>query len=194
MRTIRKFQLIVLALSFSVVASAGTKFQATTTLRAETSNNTSAADSFSTQTDGNNGASSISKEPTRRLLYPGSTAKIYAHFMPWFGFTDHMNVGYASNDALQVQKQVNDMVSRGLDGAIVDWYGPGRTNKHHAAYDQATQFIMQQAVLHPGFSFALMYDQGALSGCTTAAGCDITQTMISDLNYANTTYWSSPAY
>ena len=193
-RTIRKFQLIVVALSFSLMASAGTKFQTTTTLKAETSNNTSAADTFSTQSDGNNGTSNISKEPTRRLLYAGSTAKIYAHFMPWFGFTDHMNVGYASNDSLQVQKQVNDMVSRGLDGAIVDWYGPGGSNKHLLAYDQATQFIMQQAVQHPGFSFALMYDQGALNGCAATAGCDITQAMISDLNYANTTYWSSPAY
>ena len=55
----------------------------------------------------------ISKVPTRSLLYPGSTAKIYAHFMPWFGFGDHMNVGYISSDTLQVQKQVNDMVSRG---------------------------------------------------------------------------------
>jgi len=66
----------------SLTASAGTAFQATTTLAAETSNNTSAADSFTAQTNGNIGATNISKVPTRNLLYPGSTAKIYAHLVP----------------------------------------------------------------------------------------------------------------
>lgn len=173
------------------MASAGTKFQATTTLSAETANNTSAADSFVTLTDGDLGAGNVSKMATRSLLYPGSTAKIYAHLMPWFGTASHMNVGYASNDSAQVQKQVNDMVSRGLDGTIVDWYGP---SQKFLAYDQATQYIMQQAQLHPGFNFAIMYDQGALNACASTAGCDVTQTMISDLNYANATYWASAAY
>lgn len=170
---------------------AGTKFQATTTLAAETGNNTSAANSFITQTNGNLGAGNVSKVATRSLLYPGATAKIYAHFMPWFGGTNHMNVGYASNDSLQVQKQINDMVSRGLDGTIVDWYGPSKT---FLSSEQATQFVMQQSLTHPGFSFALMYDGGALNACQSTVGCDITQTMINDLNYANTTYWTSSAY
>jgi hypothetical protein len=66
----------------SLIASAGTTFKATTTLAAETSNNTSTADSFAAQTDGNLGATNISKAPIRSLLYPGSTAKIYAHLVP----------------------------------------------------------------------------------------------------------------
>ena len=60
--------------------------------------------------------------------------------MPWFGFPNHMSVGYNSNDALQVQKQVADMVSRGLDGTTIDWYGRGQSNTHFLAYDQTTQF------------------------------------------------------
>src|SRR5215813_4189598 len=80
------------------LAFAGTQFNPTTTLTAQTSNNTSAANTFVTQTNGNTGAANVSKMPTRSLLYPGSTARIYAHFLPWFGFGDHMNVGYASND------------------------------------------------------------------------------------------------
>ncbi len=178
----------------SLSASAGTTFKATTTLAAETSNNTSAADSFATQTNGNIGATNISKTPTRSLLYPGSTAKIYAHLVPWFGFGDHMNVGYASNDTLQVQKQVNDMLSRGLDGAIIDWYGRGQSSKHFLSYDQATQAFMHQSELHPGFNFAIMHDAGALQTCAGTLGCDVTQTLIDDLNYANVTYSGSPAY
>lgn len=178
----------------SLSAWAGTTFKATTTLAAETSNNTSAADSFTTQTNGNIGAGNISKVATRNLLYPGSTAKIYAHLVPWFGFGDHMNVGYISSDTLQVQKQVNDMVGRGLDGAIIDWYGRGEFNKHFISYDQATQAFMHQSELHPGFNFAIMHDAGALKTCAATIGCDVTQTLIDDLNYANVTYSGSPAY
>jgi PKD domain-containing protein len=190
---LRRVLLLTFVLGSILPAIAATKFQATTTLAAETGNNTSAADSFVSQTNGNVGAGNISKVPVRTLLYSGATARIYAHFMPWFGFSNHMNVGYASDDALQVQKQVNDMVSRGLDGVIVDWYGSGNTTQHVAG-DQTTQLIMQQAQQHPGFSFAIMLDQGSFSSCAATVGCDITQSAINDLNYANTTYWGSPAY
>lgn len=192
-----KFRLVQLIGFFCLSclpASAGTKFQATTTLSAETGNNTSAADSFLAQTNGNAGAGNISKVDTRTLLYPGATSKIFAHFLPWFGFGDHMQVGYASNDALQVQKQVNDMLSRGMNGAIIDWYGRGEFNRNFVFYDQASQFLMHQAETHPGFQFALMYDVGALKSCAATAGCDVNQTAIADLNYAATTYEASPAY
>jgi PKD repeat protein len=178
----------------SVFVSAGTTFKATTTLTAETSNNTSAADSFTTQTNNNLGATNISKAPIRSLLYPGSTAKIYAHLVPWFGFGDHMNVGYVSSDTLQVQKQVNDMLSRGIDGAIIDWYGRGESSKNFASYDLGVQAFMHQSELHPGFTFAIMHDAGALKTCAATIGCDVTQTFIDDLNYANVTYSGSTAY
>jgi PKD repeat protein len=178
----------------SLFASAGTAFKATTTLAAETANNTSAANSFASQTDGNLGATNISKAPIRSLLYPGSTAKIYAHLVPWFGFGDHMNVGYVSSDVLQVQKQVNDMLSRGIDGAIIDWYGRGESSKNFGSYDLATQAFMHQSELHPGFNFAIMHDAGALKTCAATVGCDVTQTLIDDLNYANVTYSGSTAY
>jgi PKD repeat protein len=178
----------------SLIASAGTTFKATTTLAAETSNNTSTADSFAAQTNGNIAATNISKVPIRSLLYPGSTAKIYAHLVPWFGFGDHMNVGYVSSDTLQVQKQVNDMLSRGIDGAIIDWYGRGESSQHFASYDLATQAFMHQSEIHPGFNFAIMHDAGALKTCAATLGCDVTQTLIDDLNYVNVTYSGSAAY
>lgn len=177
-----------------MLASAGTKFQATTTLSAETGNNTSAADSFLAQTNDNAGAGNISKVDTRTLLYPGATSRIFAHFLPWFGFGDHMSVGYTSNDALQIQKQVNDMLSRGMNGAIIDWYGRGEFNHNFVFYDQASQLLMHQAEAHPGFQFAIMYDSGALKTCAATVGCDLNQTMIADLNYVATTYEGSPAY
>ncbi len=179
---------------WSLPALAGTSFKASTTLTAETTGNTSTASTFATQTNGNIGASNISKVPTRSLLYPGSTAKLYAHFLPWFGFGDHMKVGYVSSDTLQIQRQVNDMISRGLDGAVIDWYGRGESSAHFLSYDKATQGFMHESELHASFTFAIMHDAGALKTCAATVGCDVTQTLIDDLNYANVTYAGSAAY
>ena len=194
MRIFNAVRLAFVTVLLALPVWAGTPFQATTTLTAETSNNTSAADTFTAQTNGNLGASNISKAPVRGLLYAGSTARIYAHFMPWFGFGDHMNVGYISTDTLQIHRQVNDMISRGLDGAIIDWYGRGAFSKRYVSYDQASQFFMHESELHPGFRFAINHDAGALKTCAATLGCDVTQTLIDDLNYAITTYAGSSAY
>src|SRR3954465_15741002 len=128
----------------------------TTTLSKESANNTSAPDSFSVQANGNAAAGNTSKVATKSLLYAGATTKLYAHFMPWFGHSNHMNVGYASNDSSQVKKQVDDMLSRGLQGAIIDWYGP-----RYTAEDQTTQLMKSEAESRNGFEFAVMEDAGA---------------------------------
>src|ERR1051326_8568905 len=118
----------------------------TTTLADETGNNTSAATSFLSQSDGNMGAGNISKVPTRTLLYPGSTTKIFAHVEPWWGSSKHPDIGYSSQDPSQVQRQVEDMISRGLDGAVPDWYGP-------TSYEAlGAKLLLTEAEHHPDFS------------------------------------------
>ena len=172
-------------LSVALAASAGTTtIQPTTTLAAETGNNTSAAGTFAGWTNGNVAAGNISKAPIRSLLYPGSTTKIYAHLMPWFGTKSHLSVGYDSSDPAQAAKQIADMVSRGIDGAIVDWYGPNST--HH---NTATKNTLKAAEQQPGFEFAICEDWGAVKNST-----DPTQQTISDLNYAWQTFMQSKAY
>src|SRR4029077_18066913 len=99
-----------------------------------------------------------------------------------------------SSDTLQIQRQVNDMGSRGFDGAVIDWDGRGTFRKDFASYDQATQGFMHESEFHAGFNFAIMHDAGALKTCAATLGCDVTQTLIDDLNYANLTYSGSPAY
>jgi hypothetical protein len=181
---LRKVAAALGLLCISLQAWAAIPINPTTTLSAETSNNTSAADSFATQPNGNSRAANVSKLPIRDLLYPGATTKIYAHLMPWFGGSNHMNVGYDSADAAQVKRQVVDMISRGIDGAIVDWYGP--LNTHH---NTATLNLMAEAELHSGFEFAVMEDVGAIKNAT-----DPQQKLIDDLNFVNTTFAPSPAY
>jgi hypothetical protein len=188
MRSIR-FVVAAALLSLSSVSWAGSSsfVVPTTTLAAQTSNNTSAANSFQSQTNGNLGASNISKVDVHSLLYAGASTKVYAHMMVWFGQSNHMNVGYSSSDPNEVASQLNDMVSRGIDGVIIDWYGPNNS------MDQATQLIMQQAETHPGFTFAIMIDQGAIEW-DSCSGCSPQQALISQLQYIENTYFTSPAY
>jgi PKD domain len=163
---------------------------ATTTLQAETSNNTSTADSFARQTNGNISASNVSKGSLQSLLYSGSNTKMYVTWLGWFGRSDHMNVGYNSGDSAQVHRQVQDMISRGVQGAIAAWYGSTTTS-----IETATQLLKSEAEANAGhFEFAIMEDVGALGSAAASNGCDVTSQLISDLTYVASQYESSPAY
>jgi hypothetical protein len=181
------FGVAVLLLSVTSVCAAGSYVNPTTTLAAQTANNTSAATSFVTQTNGNAGAANVSKVDVHSLLYSGATSKVYAHLMVWFGGSNHMNVGYSSIDAGQVHNQITDMISRGIDGVIIDWYGPNNNE------DTAAKLVMAEAESHPGFTFAIMIDQGAIEW-DSCSGCSPQQALVSDLQYIEQTYFPSPAY
>ena len=178
----------VLLLAISNVCSGTSAYIVpTTTLNAQTGNNTSAANSFTTQSNGNRGAGNVSKVDVHTLLYSGATTKVYAHLLLWFGESNHMNIGYSSTDPAQVKSQITDMISRGIDGVIIDWYGPNN------AMDQATQLVMAEAENHPGFTFAIMVDQGAIEW-DSCSGCSPQQALISQLQYIEHKYFPSPAY
>jgi hypothetical protein len=182
------FAVAVSVLSLSVVGWAGNDYVVpTTTLSAQIDNNTSAANNFPTQSNGNLGAGNVSKVNVHSLLYPGASTKVYAHLLLWFGQSNHMNVGYSSNNATQVHNQIEDMISRGIDGVIIDWYGPNNS------IDQATQLVMAEAEKHPGFTFAIMVDQGAIEW-DSCSGCTPQQALINQLQYVEQTYFPSPAY
>jgi len=185
---------LALALLLSAtVAIAQAPASATTTMTEQTANNTSAADSF-VSTNGNLNGGNVSKVPLRSLLYDGASTKIYAHFVGWFGGRDHIDVGYQSADPLQVHKQVADMVSRGIDGVVIDWYGPSSYRRSATARntETATQALMDEAEQIPGFEFAIMVDKGALGGCRQ--GCNATSELIWQMTYVHDTYQKSPAY
>jgi hypothetical protein len=183
----KQFAIAAILTALPAVCSAGTYVVPTTTLAAQTSNNTSAANTFVSQSNGNLGAGNISKDDIHTLLYPEATTKIYAHLMLWFGQNNHMNVGYSSTDPAQVKRQVTDMISRGITGVIIDWYGPGNS------IDQAAQLVMAEAENHPGFTFAIMVDQGAIEW-DSCQGCTPQQALIAQLQYVEQTYFPSPAY
>jgi len=184
----RRAQVAALCLPALLLVGCGSpsRFTNTTTLASQTVNNTSAANSFTGQNNGNLGANNVSKVNIHSLLYSGNETKILAQFLVWFGQPNHMNVGYNSMDPAQVKRQVEDMISRGIDGVIIDWYGPNNF------IDQATQLVMKEAEKHSGFTFTIMIDRGAMgSNCN---GCSSQDHLTQLLKYVEQTYFPSPAY
>ena len=57
--------------------------------------------------------------------------------------------------------------------------------------DQATKLVMAEAEPHPGFTFAIMIDQGAIQWYS-CSGCSPQQALVSDLQYLEQTYFPSP--
>ncbi len=190
MRSSVHFPVLIIFVLCASLCNAQNSIVPTTTLASETGNNSSAANSFTAQNDGNAAAGNVSKVSLRTLLYPGSNTKIYAHLLPWFGQPKHMSVGYNSDDPAQVNRQVSDMLSRGVQGAILDWYGPSSTRSNQTALDLKTEAESRGGT----FEFAIQEDNGALATAAMQSGCDVTQQLISDLTYAATTFEFSPAY
>jgi IPT/TIG domain-containing protein len=171
----------------SSLACAQYQYVPTTTIAAEEGNNTSANSAWMTTYQPTATSQNVSKQPTRSLLYPNATTNIYAALMVWFGKSSHINVGYNSQDPTQIDKQITDMQSRGIDGAIIAWYGPDSYE------NSSTLAFNHEAQTHNNFKFAIMIDQGAIQW-DSCSGCDATHALIYDLNYIANTYYSSPSY
>src|SRR5581483_2626653 len=160
------------------------------TLESLTRNNTSASDAFRGMSNGSPAPGHVSKLPLRSLLYPGASTKIFARVVPFFLKSQkHMDVGYYSDDGDQARRQVEDMISRGIDGAIVDWYGTD-----HRDLSRTAVAFREAAEDQRGFNFVISEDKGALKNCRREPGCDLTQHLIEDLNYAHEHFENSPAY
>jgi len=152
----------------------------------ELANNSSASPSYRGG-KANAAPSNVSKLPIRLLLYQGSNTRIFTRYMPWFGDPKHRDVGYRSDDGEQIHRQVADMISRGIQGAIVDWYGPDS-----GAKNQSTILLMKEAD-RQHFEFAVSEDAGALADCEKH-GCNVTDQLIRDLKYAAEHFENFPAY
>jgi Glycosyl hydrolase family 71 len=173
-------------LAVGVWAQAQLNIVPDTTLTEQTANNTSATTSFATFYQPDATSRSVSKEPTLELLYPGASTEIYAAVLPWFGKWDHINVGYSSLDPSQVASQIADMKSRGITGAILDFYG-------QYSYENNGILVFKQQAELQGFKFVVMIDGGAIQ-YQSCSGCTPTQALIEHMNYVANTYYGSPSY
>lgn len=145
--------------------------------------------------------SSSNVSSTTGLLDPGTTPKT-----PICG--SHIDVGYNSGDASQVQAAFADMQRRGIDGVVIDWDGPPAlstgpvTVQNNAAVNQ---FMSLAQGSGGNFAFAVVLDEG-LAGCvngwwpchcangSTGSSCNGTTETIYEANYLINTWAGSPAY
>ncbi len=165
----------------------------------------------------------VSVATLQSLLYAGNSTMMFTYLMPWFcmnsgstvtGSTSvlcdsHIQVGYNSNDSATVNGQASDMIRRGFQGVIIDWYGPTLG----FPYDQVSQKF--QSNLNGRCSgpqscpllLGLMEDQGSFewSGGPTGNGCPqngggvdqtncILSKLQSDMDYMNQNYFNSSSY
>lgn len=161
----------------------------TTTVTQLKANSTSAASTFPGLGNGVPAPGSVSNVPVVKAMYPGATTRVYAHLMGWFGTSSHLNVGYNSNDPNEVSRQVKDMMSRGINGAVLTWKGPNNNPTQ-----QTAQLLMAEAAKHPGFQVAMEEEVGAVGAAAIASKCNITAQVISDVNYILENFATSPAY
>jgi len=191
---------LALGVSLPVFATNYQQIVPNTTLAAQTTNNTSAANSFpgceiTTVTNGqcvDNGdlaASNISKVDVHTLLSESQQgAKIYTTYIPYWVHGSHPNIGYSSRDQNQVTREVSDLTSRGFDGVLVDWYGPGSFE------ESATEILKTQLEQQNDLKFSLMIDQGAIKWFSCYPGCSATQALLNIIAFARQHgYFSSPA-
>jgi hypothetical protein len=182
----------------------------------------------------------VSDVPLRNALYPGSTTRLFVHLQPWFtvchtsatsypvgtdsngnGYIDrneysrcgHIETGYNSNDTQTVGAQMDDMIRRGVDGVMIDWYGkpPGACPAaSHCTEDETTKKVRDNLAARCGgaqncpFYFAVVLDQGTFTSGTDACAANSSQPaciysqMAADLDYANSStganYFGSNAY
>jgi hypothetical protein len=119
---------------------------------------------------------------------------VLAAYQAWHGLPSHAPAPYTSTDPIVISNHITAAKARGIDGFVVDWYGPpdGLPNDTDREFiDRATGELLQQS---EGRRFypAVLYDEGTVS----AAGVPTTayQTrVISDLLYARR-YLTMPAY
>jgi hypothetical protein len=158
--------------------------------------NTSASHTFVATRNGNlGGSTSVSDVNVHTLLYPGSTTKVLAHYLPWWFDSQSRGVvvGYRSDDPTQALRTFKDMQARGVDGVIVDWYGQKDGNGQPEPIDVAWRKSMPELAKFPNMSFSIMVDAGTYN-FNHCKGCDVTQTVLAQLDYLDHTYFSSPQY
>ena len=159
----------------------------------------------------------VSKISLHTLMPAAPSAKILFETQSWFCTNgasplssalgsdqcgSHIDIGYSTNTTAEIKKQVADMLSRGGDGAIVDWDGTSagsgaldvKSTSSTAINMGALYAFMSQAEASNGkFTFAVSEDEAAKTSAA-AHGGDFTQGVLADISYLASHFFGSTAY
>jgi hypothetical protein len=84
---------------------------------------------------------------------PAPMPKLLAVYMPWFGDQTHLNVGYSSNNASVLRKQIQQARTTGIAAFVIDWYGD------NAPYSDHNFALLQKVASKSHFQVALLYNE-----------------------------------
>src|SRR5215470_18718107 len=76
---------------------------------------------------------------------PEGRPMLLAIYEPWFGKSDHINVGYSCHDPSVLRQQIAHAKELNISGFVVNWYGP-RQEFEDRAYG-----LLQQAASEGNF-------------------------------------------
>lgn len=118
-----------------------------------------------------------------KLDLPGFTGKIFAHCNLWFqagGAGPHIDVGQNANSNTYIDAMLQDMVRRGVDSLIIDWYG--------------STHIINQATLKVKARIAALGLPLTYHICIDAQSYSNDSDLNTHLAYINTTYFGDANY
>jgi hypothetical protein len=131
----------------------------------------------------------ISKESVRNLMPSGWTGRIAMHSMLWWGRSNHPDIGVNDTDPATIKNIVQDMIDRGYDVLIPDWYHPTKTT----CTNDATVDLWVTECNNLGLNFMIMIDQQYFGnqGSTSAT---MQADIIMAINHVMDRYASNPKY
>lgn len=184
----------LLLLPMSLAAHLSTAQQAVT-LTQLTGNNTSASSSFSGIPNVDAAPGNVSTVSLKKLLPPGFSGKVLAHWMPWWKCTESpcegshdkrgpLRVQYSTEDPAQIDRTIQDMIARGYDGVMV---AEANTAGADAAGAQAMAHEMPK---FPGFLFSI--SENHLNKIHSPG--EQMRTLIGDMSFAQSHYFQLPNY
>ncbi len=178
-----------------LAANPSMALEVTTTLNRLTSNNTSASSSFATVSNGDIAPGNVSKVSLKKMLPANFNGKVLAHWMPWWKCSqspcdgvhdkrDVLRVHYSTEDPRQLDKILEDMISRGYDGIMVAEANSG------GADTAGTVAMAREMPKFPNFYFSVSENH---LDKIQSAGEQLNQLM-SDMSFADSHYFSLPNY
>jgi hypothetical protein len=178
-----------------LAANPSMALEVTTTLNRLASNNTSASSSFATLSNGDIAPGNVSKVSLKKMLPANFNGKVLAHWMPWWKCSespcdgvhdkrDVLRVHYSTEDPGQLDKILEDMISRGYDGIMVAEANSGGANT------AGTVAMAREMPKFPEFYFSV--SENHLNKIHSAS--EQLNQLMSDMSFADSHYFSLQNY
>ncbi len=117
-------------------------------------------------------SSNLRQTLKNNFQFPSGGTQLLAAYQPWFGSSEHLDVGYSTHDRVMLAQQIEQAKNLGIAGFVVNWYGP------HKLFTDQSYALLQQTANERQFQVAIQYDEAV-----DDPGQE-TESVLADLQYA----------